>query len=101
MNGHSSHATFDTIILCRDKRIILVCVLPNATHFLQPMDVAFFAPMKTVWQDELKMWRFENQGEMIARSDFAPLLEKPPSNMINKIDAFMINGFRKCGVLWF
>lgn len=99
VDGHSSHATFETINFCREKGIILVSLLPNA-HFMQPLDVAFFAPMKAVWQDQLKSWRFEHQGEMITRPDFAPLLEKTLANMAGKTDA-LINGFRKCGLFPF
>lgn len=46
---------------------------------------------------ELQKWRFENDGAMISRSDFAPLLETTIDSMENK-ESSLINGFRKCGL---
>lgn len=100
VDGHSSHATFETVNFCREKQIILVSLPPNSTHFMQPLDVAFFGPMKAAWQENLKMWRFENQGAMITRADFAPLLEKTLNSMEN-VEEMLINGFRKCGLVPF
>ncbi|XP_062556736.1 tigger transposable element-derived protein 2-like [Armigeres subalbatus] len=97
VDGHSSHATYETVEFCKSKQIVLVSLFPNATHVMQPLDVAFFAPMKTAWQAELKKWRFDHDGAMITRCEFAPLLEITLQNMASK-ESSLINGFRKCGL---
>ncbi|KAJ8884996.1 hypothetical protein PR048_011192 [Dryococelus australis] len=39
VDGHSSHLILHTSKFCDEHGIILVALLPNATHILQPMDV--------------------------------------------------------------
>lgn len=93
VDGHRSHATYDTVEFCKDRGIILVCLPPNSTHFIQPLDVSFFKPMKAA----LVKWRFENGGAIISKPDFVRLLNKALESMEN-IDLILINGFRKCGL---
>lgn len=76
VDGHRSHATYDTVQFCKDRGIILVCLPPNSTHFIQPLDVSFFKPMKAAWDTALVKWRFANGGAMISKRDFAPLLKQ-------------------------
>ncbi|XP_046684545.1 MFS-type transporter clz9-like [Homalodisca vitripennis] len=47
IDGHTSHLTLHTSQFCADNNIILVSLLPNATHLLQPMDVAVFRTLKS------------------------------------------------------
>lgn len=98
VDGHRSHATYDTVQFCKEKQIILVSLPPNATHFIQPLDVSFFKPMKSSWDTVLVKWRFDHGGAMITRPDFAPLLEQAINDMENK-DSTLKNGFRKCGLV--
>jgi DDE superfamily endonuclease/Psq-like protein len=44
-DGHSSHATLDFVQFCEDHYIVPLCLPPHSTHFLQPLDVAFFGPL--------------------------------------------------------
>ncbi|KAJ8932260.1 hypothetical protein NQ314_014806 [Rhamnusium bicolor] len=44
LDGHVSHLTLPLSEFCMKKRIELVALYPNSTHFLQPMDVALFHP---------------------------------------------------------
>lgn len=81
---------------CREKGIILIALLPNATHILQAMDVAVFHPVKQVWRKAMSNWRIQNQGEKLKREEFTGLVDvylkqaaKPET---------IKNGFRKCGL---
>lgn len=49
VDGHSMHMTRAAAEFCANG-IILYCLLPNATHILQPCDVGFFSPMKSAWK---------------------------------------------------
>lgn len=97
VDGHRSHATYDTVNFCKSHGIILICLPPNSTHFIQPLDVSFFKPMKAAWDTALVKWRFDNGGAMISKPDFAPLLKQAIDSM-NGIEQTLINGFRKCGL---
>lgn len=42
VDGHKSHLSLQLSKFCETNGIILVALYPNATHLLQPMDVAVF-----------------------------------------------------------
>ncbi len=46
----SSHISADVIKLCRRHNIRFLCLPPNATHLIQPLDVGVFGPLKTSWR---------------------------------------------------
>lgn len=46
VDGHSSHITMPLSDFCTKNGIILVALYPNATHILQPMDVAIPSTQK-------------------------------------------------------
>ena len=46
----ASHFTQPVIQACVDNDIRFVCLIPNATHLLQPLDVAVFRPLKIAWR---------------------------------------------------
>lgn len=96
LDGHSSHISLPLTNFCREKGIILVALLPNATHILQPMDVALFHPLKQIWKREVRNWRIQNNGKKLMREHFTGLVDiciqeaaKPQT---------IQNGFRKCGL---
>ena len=42
---------------CSEKGIILYSVLVNATDIMQPLDIGYLSPMKSVWKQIEKFWR--------------------------------------------
>lgn len=50
VDGHASHLSLNLSNFCRENGIILICLPPNTTHMLQPLDVAFFFPLKQAWK---------------------------------------------------
>lgn len=47
---------------CKDNGIILVALLPNSTHIVQPLHVAFFKPLKLKWRATLNYYTIGNHG---------------------------------------
>lgn len=41
-----------------------MCLPPNATNLMQPLDVAFFAPLKKYWREILQQWK-KKEGQYI------------------------------------
>lgn len=97
VDGHSSHMTMALSEFCSHHGIILVCLYPNSTHILQPLDVAFFHPLKNQWKKTVYQWRIDNHGQKLAREDFASLLNSTLCSLEHKTKILQ-NGFRSCGL---
>lgn len=46
IDGYSTHVSLEASQLCYDNKIVLYCLLPNATHVLQACDIGLIGPMK-------------------------------------------------------
>lgn len=97
VDGHKSHVSLQTTEFCQAKNIVLICLFPNSTHVLQPLDVAFFRGLKVQWNKHLIEWRIFHAGEPIKRHEFAPLLKQAVDDIPNMANT-LVNGFRKCGL---
>lgn len=98
VDGHASHVSFQTTEFCRQQPIVLICLFPNATHVLQPLDVSFFRALKVRWNKRLIEWRTLHSGDPIIKHEFAPLLKRAVDDMIN-LKKTLKNGFKKCGLV--
>lgn len=97
MDGHTSHMSFHVSKFCSENGIILIALFPNATHLLQPMDVAIFRSLKGAWKTAVQSWRLEHIDSPILRKiHFCPLLNKVLKDTLSP-EMFQ-NGFRKCGL---
>jgi hypothetical protein len=92
----ASHFTSAVIEGCVTNDIRFVCLLPNATHLMQPLDVAVFGPLKSEWRKILDNWRKESRSKgSIPKTQFPNLLSK----LNNKLKAENITaGFEACGI---
>jgi len=55
-DGHDSHITAKFIEYCMDHKIILMVLPPHTSHFLQPLDVGVFGPVKTALSSQVKRY---------------------------------------------
>lgn len=69
----SSHFTSDVLNLCPE--IKFKCLPANSTHLMQPLDVAFYAPLKKYCRMILLEWK-KKDGRYIPalRKDYFPKL---------------------------
>jgi hypothetical protein len=58
----ASHINYELVPLCEEHNIKMVFLVPNATHLLQPLDVAVFAPLKKEWRKVLTAWKLSAGG---------------------------------------
>lgn len=98
MDGHSSHLSLPLSKLCIEKQIILICLYPNTTHILQPLDVGFFFSLKAKWKPAVRLFRIEH-GRDIKKFDIPNILRK----LMDELDfkTAIVNSFRKCGLFPF
>jgi hypothetical protein len=53
LDNHISHCSLPAIIFARERQITLLTLPPHASHKLQPLDKAFFGPLKTAFSSEV------------------------------------------------
>lgn len=100
VDGHVSHLTLHLSELCYEKKIVLVALPPNATHIMQPCDIAVFRTLKAGWKDERSKWRLENvnlEAGRLKKVHFCGLLDKVIKGRITP--DVCRNAFRKAGLL--
>lgn len=96
----SSHMSVRVLKLCQDNDIKVIFLPPNSTHLLQPLDVAFFAPLKKEWRKILTHWKSTAKGKdatSLDKCQFPRLL----NTLVTKVDMSSDNlksGFRATGI---
>ena len=96
----SSHLSDAIIKACSQNNIAFVCLYPNVTHLLQPLDVTWFAPHKKVWRKTLEDRKRSPQGlRFPSKRAFQQVIENS-SIQIWGIWCFFrkLSGFLKCGL---
>lgn len=95
------HETRNNYFLAKtlnELNIILYGLPPNTTHFMQPLDVSVFGPLKKGWARSVREWETTN-NESVTQTIFAqafmPVYHKYLSAENIK------SGFAKCGLLPF
>lgn len=76
VDGHSSHCTLPLVQFCEKNQIELIALYPNATHIIQPLDVALFRPLKASYAKEHRKYKIENNVIDFKKWMFASVLEK-------------------------
>lgn len=64
------------INLCRAHDIKFVCLPPNSTDKLQPLDVGFFGPLKRRWREVLRSSSESDVTFRVSKKNFPGLLAK-------------------------
>ncbi|XP_065642449.1 uncharacterized protein LOC136074076 [Hydra vulgaris] len=98
-DGHVSHFSIEFSEFCSKNGIIFVALFLNATHILQPLDVAVYGPMKAKWKLFCRQWRIDYEGQEINNENVPEALN---SFIIDPIMANNIkSGFKNTGIFPF
>lgn len=93
----ASHLSVSVIKSCLENGIKFAFLPPNATHLCQPLDVAYFRPLKKSWKVTLEEWKKHSKG-CVPKHKFPQLLK----NALNAIESTcaqnMRAGFRASGM---
>ena len=99
----SSHFSEKVLKLALENDILFVCLIANSTHLLQPLDVAFYGPLKRHWRKILDQWKTScsKKAQTITKDKF-PLLLKTLYTYIyssdQEVSSNLVAGFKKCGI---
>lgn len=75
-DGHYSHLGVSLILKARSFGIHLLCLPPNNTHILQPLDVGVFGPVKSSWRKIVKNYKLKTRAANITKEVFPQLVKE-------------------------
>uniref|UniRef100_A0ABD2WNU5 DDE-1 domain-containing protein n=1 Tax=Trichogramma kaykai TaxID=54128 RepID=A0ABD2WNU5_9HYME len=94
-DGHSSHMSLALHDFCVEKKIILYCLYPNATHIMQPCDVGIFRPLKKCWKEQVSL-HAQSSNKPISKVNFAPIFKLVHEKSCDP--EVIKNAFKCCGL---
>lgn len=65
LDGHSSHKHFEAQLFAKENGIILFCFPSHCTHRIQLLDISFFGPLTTYYNQQMTMWLKSHPGRVV------------------------------------
>ena len=96
MDGYNSHINYEVAKAAYDNNVHLLCLPPNTTHALQPLDVSVFRSVKALWSECCLQHYDKFPRTPIGKDKFQPML-KVIHEHCQEHPEHVVNGFRKCG----
>ncbi|XP_031330778.1 uncharacterized protein LOC116161535 [Photinus pyralis] len=96
MDNHCSHKSLRMYDFCKQNFITVVTIPPHTSHRLQPLDVAFYSPLKSAFNRECDLFMKANQQAKITPYDLASLFNKAYQRIATIEKA--ASGFRATGI---
>lgn len=95
----TSHISKEVIEACQVHNIAFILLPLISTYLTQPLDVAFFRPLKAKWKKELD-GRKKNRG-VLQKNSFPRLLCKVIKELGYNARKNLKAGFAACGIVSF
>lgn len=77
LDGHTTHSrNLQAVEYARDNGIIMLQLPGHTTHRLQPLDVAFFGPLQTYFNQAQEKWLRQSVGKTISQFQISGLLNE-------------------------
>lgn len=93
----ASHVSIRVLELCIENNIKFLLLPPNSTHLCQPLDLAYFSPLKTAWRKLLDEYKSKHRGSIA--KDIFPRKLKQVLEIIEKNSAQNLkSGFAASGI---
>ncbi|KAB0792973.1 hypothetical protein PPYR_12593 [Photinus pyralis] len=99
MDNHTTHTTLKAFEFCKENGIVVVSIPPHTSHRLQPLDVTFYGPLKTAYNQECGSFLKVNSYEKILQENVASLFTKA-YNRVATIEK-AVKGFLSTGIFPF
>lgn len=98
LDGHVTHAkNLEAINIAREAGVRMVSLPPHTMHRLQPLDVAFFAPLGTYYDESMRSWMRKHPGRAVTTWQVAELFGEAYGKAASV--GIAMSGFRASG-LW-
>ncbi|XP_043476436.1 MFS-type transporter clz9-like [Leptopilina heterotoma] len=100
MDGHASHISIPLLSFCREKQIHLILLFPNSTHLIQPLDIAYFHPLKNLWREMVPIWKRTSNASEVTKENFPAVLKLTVDSYKDEAKT-VISGFKRAGLVPF
>jgi 4-hydroxybenzoate polyprenyltransferase len=97
IDGHHTHTTVDFMWECFSNKVYIVFLPAHCSHLLQPLDVAIFGPLKTVFMKHLDQQGCHDASSAVSKKRFLYCYHKARMEAIT--EANIRSGWRATG-LW-
>jgi len=99
LDNYSSHVNIPLVHFCREKQIEIIAFHPNSIHIMQPLDIAYFYPLKEIWKKTVSKWKNTTGFEQLKKENFPKVSKLALNNFKN--EKAIINGFKAAGLVPF
>lgn len=96
VDGHASHKGIETLEYAKENGIHVICLPPHCTHRMQPLDVSFFAPLKTFFNQEISKWLKAHPGRVVTQFQISSLFNVAYGKAATVQNA--CHGFKSTGI---
>nr|XP_023014921.1 uncharacterized protein LOC111504565 isoform X1 [Leptinotarsa decemlineata]XP_023014922.1 uncharacterized protein LOC111504565 isoform X2 [Leptinotarsa decemlineata] len=76
LDNHYSHVSLEAFKFCRENNIVILSIPPHTSHRMQPLDVAFYGPLKAAFRKGCDLFMKSNALQKITPYDVASLFNK-------------------------
>ncbi|XP_063911278.1 uncharacterized protein LOC135128298 [Zophobas morio] len=76
VDNHYSHVSLEAYIFCRENFIVVLSIPPHTSHRMQPLDIAFYGPLKTAFRKECDLFMKSHALQKITPYDVASIFNK-------------------------
>ncbi|XP_046684553.1 uncharacterized protein LOC124370309 [Homalodisca vitripennis] len=96
LDNHGSHISVDSYTFCRKNHIHILSIPPHTSHKIQPLDVSFYAPLKSAFKKKCDKFMRANVYQKITPYDIAHIFNQAYMNVATIEKA--ISGFESTGI---
>lgn len=96
LDNHYSHSSYAAYTFCRENFIVVVSIPPHTSHRMQPLDVAFYGPLKNAFRKECDLFMKSNAMQKITPFDVASIFNKAYCNTATIQKG--VSGFKASGI---
>jgi hypothetical protein len=96
MDNHGSHISLESYEFCRANYIHVVSIPPHTSHKLQPLDLAFYGPLKKAFNIQCDRFLRANRFEKISVYDIASIFNEAYMNVATMEKG--VSGFGAAGI---
>jgi hypothetical protein len=74
VDDHGSHKDLNVLTFAKQHGILIFCFPPHRTH-IQPLDVSFYGPLRTYYNQQLNDWLRNHPGRVITHYQVAGIFK--------------------------